>query len=472
MSSTATLSNCTTRQGQQPARVAEDVASSGGPGRMLLGVLRTLEQAGIAYCLLHGYESYPEEIKSDVDCVISGKLRPAELVALLHEQRALIGADVVRSVGYYIVLAGKSPDGSPCILELDMSLDVEHCNLQFYAGSEVLQSRRRHRQFWVPAAEIEFGCYLIKKIAKGNLDDEQRCRLAALYHQQPGGCRRQVARFWGAASTELIVAAANTGDWTIVQHSLRRLRAELRRRAALRHPWRALANRLCWMGRSARKAFRADAGVHIVFLGPDGAGKSSVVQAVNTKLGRIFPRTQCYRFPPSLLSRLLRRPEPPPEKQPHGSSPRSFMHSVIRAVCYWFVYYVPGYFLTIRLDLARGTLVLHDRHLIDAQVDPRRYRYGGPEWLLRLICWCVPEPHMVLLLDAPAESLQARKQEVPFEESVRQREAYRALVGSIRTGHIIDAGQPRERVAEDVCDIVLRHLKARMTSRLVRKDDA
>jgi thymidylate kinase len=407
-----------------------------------------------------------------VDCIISGKLRPWELVALLHEQRAVIGADVVRWADYYIVLAGKSADGSPCILELDMSLDVEHGNLPFYSGNEVLPSRRRYRQFWVPAAHIEFGCYLIKKIAKGHLDDEQGHRLAVLYHRDPPGCRGQVARFWGADSTDSIIAAATSDNWATVQQSLGRLRAELRRRAALRHLWWALAKQLRWVGRCVKKIYTADAGIQIVFLGPDGAGKSSVVQAVNTKLGRIFPRSRCYRFPPSLLSRTLRRPEPAPEKQPHGSAPRSFLHSVIRAVCYWFVYYVPGYFVTLRLDLAMGTLVLHDRHLIDSQVDPKRYRYGGPAWLLRLICRFVPKPHIVILMDAPAEALQARKQEVPFEESARQREAYRAMVGSMRNGYIVDANQPRERVANEVCDIILRQLKSRITSRLNLKGDA
>src|SRR4051794_29273128 len=185
MSSLATHSNCIIRQGQSREHLAEDVESSDGAGRMLLGVIDTLEQAGVVYCLLHGYESYPESIKSDVDCIISGKLRPSEMVALLHRQRALIGADVVRWVDYFIVLAGRSADGAPCILELDLSLDVEHGNLPFYAGSEVLQSRRRHRQFWVPAADIEFGCYLIKKIAKGHLDDEQGRRLAAMYQRDP-----------------------------------------------------------------------------------------------------------------------------------------------------------------------------------------------------------------------------------------------------------------------------------------------
>src|SRR5207244_2006476 len=139
---------------------------------------------------------------------------------------------------------------------------------------------------------------------------------------------------------------------------------------------------------------------------------------VRRELDGVFARTTCHSFPPALLGRLLRRPEAP-NLLPHATSPRSPFASALRAVLYWFVYYTLGYFLTIHLALARSTLVVHDRHLVDALVDPRRYRYTGPRWLLRLIWRLVPKPDLIVLLDAPPAVLQARKQEVPFEETAR-----------------------------------------------------
>ena len=60
------------RPAKPPTALAEDVGQS-GPGRILLGVFETLDRAGIPYCVLHGYESYPQRIKSDVDCMISAR---------------------------------------------------------------------------------------------------------------------------------------------------------------------------------------------------------------------------------------------------------------------------------------------------------------------------------------------------------------------------------------------------------------
>jgi thymidylate kinase len=428
-------------------------------------VLETLERAGIHYCVLHGYENYPQRIESDVDCIISGELRPRQLVALLHENRSRIGAEVVRCRGYYIVLASKKADGSPCFLELDLSVDYELGNRQFYTGREVLESRRRYHQFWVPAAHLEFGCYLIKKVAKGYLDDEQARRLSNLYQRDPAGCRQQVAHFWGASSTALLVAAASSGNWQPVRHFLGPLGAEARRCATLRHPWRTLGSWLCRMGRRAKQGCRPDAGLDVVLLGPDGAGKSSVIQAVSQELVGAFPSTTRYSFPPALLRRLLHRPEGP-ERMPHELPPRSFLASVLRAVGYWFVYYTLGYYLTVHLALARATLVLHDRHLVDALVDPRRYRYAGPSWLLRLLWRLVPKPDLVILLDAPPEVLQARKQDVPFEETARQRAAYLSLVGSMGEGHVVDARRPLAQVVGDVNDLIVRHLTTRIARRL------
>jgi thymidylate kinase len=138
--------------------------------------------------------------------------------------------------------------------------------------------------------------------------------------------------------------------------------------------------------------------------------------------------------------------------------------SVLRAA-YWFVYYTFGY-VKLHLALARSTLVLNDRHFVDILVDRRRYRYGGPLGLMRLIWRLIPKPDLIILLDAPPEVLQARKQEVSFEETDRQRRAYLSLVGTMANGRVVDATQSLECVADDVSDIILQHLAARIARRV------
>jgi thymidylate kinase len=442
-----------------PARHA---AEPTGRGSVLTAVLDVLDRAGVPYCLPHGFS---DRAGSDVDCVIPADVRPEQVAAVLHENRAAIGAEVVRCLSGHVVLATAAPDGPPSFVDLDLSSDYELNGHRFYHGGEILAGRRRQGSYWVPAAAIEFGCSLVRRVGKGRLDDGHAQRLSDRFRGDPAGCRKQIARFWSPASAAVIAAAAESGDWDAVRRDLAGLRAELLRRAMLRHPPRLLGHGLSRLARRVKRYARPEGGVGVVFLGPDGAGKSSVIAAVRRDLAGVFPTSICLSFPPAMLRRLLGRSEGP-VTLPHALSPRSPLASVARAVGYWFVYYTVGYWLDVRPALARSTLVLHDRHMVDALVDPARYRYAGPRWLLRLIWRLIPKPDLIVLLDAPAAVLQARKQEVAFEVTARQRDAYRTLLGELGGGHVVDVARPMEQVASEVDAIILRLLGERARRRL------
>jgi thymidylate kinase len=431
-----------------------------GAGPILSRLFEMLDRTGIHYCLTHGYEGYPHQIPSDVDLVVPAEVSPRRLVELLHQERDALGAQVVQRLDgetCYMVLAGQGDDGSPCFVPLDVGTDCDVRKRFFYSGREILGHRRRQGGFWVPPPDLEFGSYLIRKVAKGRLEDDHGRRLSELFSRDPEGCRRQVGRFWDFDEAGPLLAAAEAGDWRGVRKDLQRLRGRLLRRATLRHPVRVLLN---WAVATSRRVGRwcgPSHGLSVVFLGPDGAGKSSVVRSVASRWAPAFSRTACLSFPPG----LRRRGPEVTCKTPHDVPPRSSAMSVLRALLYWFAYCGPGYYATVRPALARLTLVLHDRHLVDTLVDPRRYRYTGPPWVLRLIWRLIPKPDLVILLDAPAEVIRSRKEEVSLEETERQCAAYRSLVGAMPNGHVVDASRPMNRVAADVDDLILRFLVAR-----------
>jgi len=114
----------------------------------------------------------------------------------------------------------------------------------------------------------------------------------------------------------------------------------------------------------------------------------------------------------------------------------------------------------------KGGLVLIDRYYFDFFVDQKRYRLKVPLWLVRVGYLFVKKPDLVLLLDAPAEVLQARKQEVAFFETQRQCGAYRDVIGELDNGRVIDATQEPEKVAKDIVSTVLEFMTARCSKRL------
>lgn len=433
-----------------------------GPGAVLLRMFESLDHAGIPYKViasLAGTALNPYE----VDCVMPADVIPRRLAALLRAERAHIGADVVAwTKEGHVLLASDGPGGATHIVDLHIRPDYSRVGRLFYSGAEILEDRGRGRpdpeMALVPTTAIEFGCYLVEKVAKGCLGEPEGQKLSDAYRRHPADCDRQVARFWGTRSTPRIIAAAASGRWDDIQGDIPRLRAELRRRSALQNPAWTARYLLSKVRRKLWRLWTPRSGLQVVLLGPDGVGKSTMQEAVIRDLGSLFSEIQR----PTVAGLLRYRPT---NGRPHEQPPRSFPASVAKAG-YWFLYYSLGYYLTVYPALARSTLVVNHRHFVDALVDPKRYRYAGPSWLLHMVWRVVPKPDLIILLEAPTDVVQARKQEVPPQETERQRHAYRALVAPMATGHFVNATQPADEVAADVKRIILRYLSERTARKL------
>lgn len=204
----------------------------------------------------------------------------------------------------------------------------------------------------------------------------------------------------------------------------------------------------------------------VVLLGLDGSGKSTVLEA----LEKIFSQPSFVgvkivsRHPGFLYDRLLQvKPSPhhsddePIAIEHYGKPPHGTIKSITKLgilALDWFA----GYWGQMVHQRAKGLLILFDRHFfLDVAIDPLRYRYGGPLWFARLMGRLLPKPDLVILLDAPIEVLQNRKQEISLEEAARQRSAYLELIEKWPNSHIIDVSKPLEQVIREAKQIILRY---------------
>jgi thymidylate kinase len=178
----------------------------------------------------------------------------------------------------------------------------------------------------------------------------------------------------------------------------------------------------------------------IVILGPDGAGKSSVIAGLVDRLNQDGRAVKMRHLKPRMVAQLRRQPDIV-VVDPHGKPPRGASLSLVKIV----VWLMEEWYATVFHE-KKDTVLLCDRYYHDLLVDPRRYRFGAPLWTANLIGRLMPQPRLWILLDAPAEVLQARKQEVPLEETARQCHAYRTFVGGLRDHVIVDASHPLDDV--------------------------
>lgn len=204
-------------------------------------------------------------------------------------------------------------------------------------------------------------------------------------------------------------------------------------------------------------------GLCIVFLGPDGCGKTSVADRLKISLKEQFvPESglHCHWKPvPQKKAGIA------PTEDPHSKPCRNALISL----AYFGYHYLPfiwGWLRYVRPALRKNGLIIIDRYYYDFFVDLRRYQLNLPQWLVQLGFVFVKKPDLVFCLDADPKILQARKQEVSFEECSRQQRAYKALAEKLPNGYVIDAAQPLENVVTDVQNIVEEYLADRDAGRI------
>ena len=436
--------------------------SSDAKGALLARVLDVLDREGLAYCLLHGYDEYPNRVESDVDMLMPREMLPRGLAELLRARQQQIGARIVQWFAdrqHFIVLQADDGANPPTLLQLHVSPDYEVNNRLVYSGDQILRTRRRHPQrgFWIPAPHVEFACVLANRVVKMSIEDRHAAKLAELWTPNPQKCGDEVFRFFERAASVPIVEAGRSGDFTTLRPMLADLRWEFLKMTILRQPLSFISR---WLGAQMRRVGRwmmPRSGMHVVFLGPDGVGKTTVIDGVREQVAPAFLSMKYQTFARGLINNK-------PKASPHALPPRSLPASIIKAA-WWLLCYTAGYFASIYPTKARGGLAINHRYMADAIVDPKRYRYSGPPDLLRWIWRVCPKPDMMLFLDAPPEVIQQRKTELPAEDVTRMRDAYRALAAEQNNARVIDTTQPIDATIAQVTNTILDFSAARCARR-------
>lgn len=199
-------------------------------------------------------------------------------------------------------------------------------------------------------------------------------------------------------------------------------------------------------------------GLWVVLLGPDGAGKSSLIAGLESSRCTGFAGCATYHLRPTFWRK---QKAPVANCDPHGQPARGIVVTAFKLL-YLLVANWLAYATKVRPQLVDGKLVLFDRYFSDCVFDHRRYRLPPScrrlaEWVARL----VPKPDLYIVLDAPAALLQERKREVTLAESARQREEYSATVSGLENVAVVDAARPLTEVVAEVLDRITEARLAR-----------
>ena len=165
-------------------------------------------------------------------------------------------------------------------------------------------------------------------------------------------------------------------------------------------------------------------GFSIGFTGPDGSGKTTVIDMLLQRIAPVFGTAhKYYHFRPMLFGNLgevahsagIKKEVDRNYNKPHRGGKTGKLSSLTR-LAYYSVDYIIGYFIKVKTVTRITRVVVFDRYFTDIICDSRRSRiYLSPKFLYWWKRLFIPSLNYNILLTANSNTILARKRELDEE---------------------------------------------------------
>lgn len=435
-------------------------------------IISTFETNDIEYFVYRNYKGLPDNIPTnDIDIVINPKQYKTAVSLLLNIYKHH-NIKYVRIKKFGVVMNFYGIINLEQIIEIDL---LKGCIVQ--GGYELfpfnfLSSKRiRYNNFYVLPAYLEVTLLTFYKILGWNKIKPQYVKeIQDVIVNDYNNFYNILHPFFGKKGTQLFIEYIKQNKLENLKQQVPHFKNKFQQKSWFRKPFTTIKwYSICKIQR-LKDLFNNQL---ICVEAPDGTGKTTFINSLTIKLATLFGNNSnnilsIHHFRPLLLPNLGAVGEKAKVMtqdkdftNPHRAKPAGKISSLIRMTYYW-LDYVIGMPLILRKNAQFNRFTIFDRYIYDFLVDPRRSRINLPYWLRKGFTKLVKQPKIVFVLDAPAEVIYKRKQELTPEEISRQLVEFKKLSSLGKRYYRLDASKKPEEIANDAITIILENFTKKL----------
>lgn len=367
----------------------------------------------VEYVVLRNYEGLPERNDSrDIDIAIIhidyNRIKP-RLIELVEKSGwkivTLLKSD--RLVTWVIGVVSENHDTE--LIQLDFFFNTSVFGIELLSAKELIENRQFNGKVYFPSVEIQFlDKYLYVRAVGAKYPDKYKATKDAA--KDTALVKRKLKEIFECGSVEECDKASG-----------KKLLMRAASRNVAKRPCGLMAGISRFLQTFIGNYLMSRTGFSVGFTGPDGSGKTTVIDRTIEHLGDVFKTSHAYyHFRPALFGNLgevahsagIKKDVDRNYSDPHRGGKTGTLSSLAR-LGYYSIDYILGYFVKVKSQTRITRVVIFDRYFTDIICDSRRSRiYLPPKFLNAWRKLLIPSLDYNILLTASADTILSRKREL------------------------------------------------------------
>lgn len=367
------------------------------------------------YAVLRNFEGLPDRNSSrDIDIIISRKSYntvKCELVELIDRSGWKI-ITYLNSDRLITFVCATSSEEKTEIVQWDFFFDTSVWGIRLMGAEEFLKYKQFNGFLWHTSVECSFLDKYLYNRAVGSLYPEKYNATRAAAEHAPV-VEKKTEEIFGCKS---VAECDSRSRGRLVMQAIW---ANIKAR-----PLSLARDMMRFVYTFARNYICSNTGFGIGFTGPDGSGKTTIIDTLLERIAPVFGKAHKYfHFRPTLFGNIgdvaqqagIKKEVDRNYSDPHRGGRTSLASSIARLV-YYSVDYIAGYFIKIKPATRITRVVVFDRYYTDIICDSRRSRIClSKEFLYFWGRIVIPSLDYNILLTASSDTILARKRELDKE---------------------------------------------------------